>query len=147
MLCSSKPGETGLVEYRVIGEGKNATLESERPMLMIFTDDNSFRNFYNQIHLTEIPRPEAPGVDFEKYIVLFVSYGVQKSSGYSIEIRSVFIRKNTLVIKTILITPPRESFQAQVITNPYILLMVRRDDYNIVQLSNERGEILASKTL
>ncbi|MGQ9615019.1 MAG: protease complex subunit PrcB family protein [Spirochaetota bacterium] len=147
LLCSSKPAETGLVEYRIIDEGKNAALEERSPNLIIFTDEQDFRNYYNQIHRTEIPRPETPGVDFEKYFVVFVSYGIQKTSGYSIEIRSVFTRKDTLVIKTILITPPSESFQAQVITHPYILVMIRRDYYSRIQLSNERGEILDSKSL
>jgi len=146
LLCGSKPAGEGLVEYRVIEEGKNAALEVRSPNLMVFTDEQGFRNNYSQIHRTEIPRPEAPIVDFDRYIAVFVSYGMQKSSGYSIEIRSVFTRKDTLIIKTILITPPPESFQAQVITHPYILVIIRRDDYHRIQLMNERGEILDSKT-
>lgn len=147
LICSSKPAETGLVEYRIIDEGKNAAIEERSPNLIVFTDEQDFRNYYNQIHRTEIPRPETPSVDFEKYFVVFVSYGIQKTSGYSIEIRSIFTRKDNLVIKTVFITPPPESFQAQVITHPYILVKIRRDDYRFVQLMNAKGEVLDSKTL
>ncbi len=147
LLTASKPARTAQVEYRVLEEGTNAAHRVTGPNIMVFTGDQELRTFYNQVHRTEIPRPEPPDVDFQRHTVVFLSYGEQRTSGYKIELRSVIKRKDSLILKTLLVTPPPDSFQAQVMTHPYLFVLVPRDDYRRVQLMDEKGEVLDTKTL
>jgi len=91
--------------------------------------------------------PSPPEVDFTENAILFISYGEQKTAGYSINVRSVFKRNGTLIVKAVLISPPPDVFTAQVITNPYVLLTVPAGDYSRVELRNDIGEVLDFKNL
>jgi hypothetical protein len=76
-----------------------------------------------------------------------VSYGQKRTAGYSIEVRDVFKRGTTLTIRAVLITPPEDMFQAQMITHPYVLLLVPREDYGRIQLMDEKGKVRMFKNL
>jgi hypothetical protein len=97
--------------------------------------------------MNKIPIPEPPEIDFSRSLLLFVSYGEQRTAGYSIEIRKVYERNGTLVVQAVLLGPPGESLIAQVITTPYLLMTVSREHYRRVELVGEIGEVLAQKKL
>lgn len=138
---NTKPIKHNPIPYTVLEEGVNASYRETEPEIHVFVSHNSFGTFYNRVHQNKIPKSVPPAVDFTKNAVVFVSYGEQKSAGYSIDIRTVFGRNTTLIVKAILISPPQESFQAQVITHPYIFLLVPLNGYKRIELVNEIGEV------
>jgi hypothetical protein len=128
--------------YTILEEGNQVSLADTEPSLLLFTNRSEYRTFYKTIHLGRKPDPVPPQVDFTENIVIFLSYGEKRTSGFSIEIQKIYIRGNALAVRTVLRSPPEDSFQSQVITHPYILLQVSREDYNRVELVGENGEIL-----
>lgn len=142
-ITASKKG--GLpVAYSVLEKGSDIYFEKKDPEVLIFTEQSAFESFYTKIHRIHAPRPEPPRPDFNNDIVVFFSYGRQKSTGYSIEITGVFARSSTVVIKTILQTPPEESFQAQKLTHPYMLISIPLGSYKNIQLKDKTGTVLVS---
>jgi len=143
-VTASRKNSSPPVEYSALEQGEDTCFEKTGPEILIFTENDSFESFYTQIHRTRIPRPEAPRPNFKNSMVVFFSYGRQKSAGYSIEIIGVYARSSTAVVKTVLNTPPEDSFQAQKITHPYMLILIPKDSFRSVQLKDKTGKVLAS---
>jgi len=143
----SKPKEQSAVQYDIIERGSDAANASKLPSLSIFTDQSDFKDFYSYLHMNKVPHPDAPEIDFAKNILVFLCYGEQKTAGYFISVRDVSERKETLVVKAVLLGPPEGSMSAQVITYPYLLMTVPRDYYRRVELVNEFGEVQVWKSL
>jgi hypothetical protein len=140
-VVSSRPQEDASLDFSILEEGPGAAVVDMRPGLTVFTDEGEYTDYYKRIHRAKHPKPSPPIVDFNKDIAVFITFGEQKSAGYFIEIRKVYIRGSTLVIKAILITPPQDSFQAQVITHPYNLIVLPVGDYKRIELVDEIGEV------
>jgi hypothetical protein len=147
VFFNAKPRNTSSVIQTILEEGNNIALKDTHPVISIFTNHNEFDAFYSRIHINKRPVPSPPKVDFTESAILFISYGEQKTAGYSINVRSVFKRNDTLIVKAVLISPPQDVFTAQVITNPYVLLTVPAGDYSRVELRNDIGEVLDFKNL
>ncbi len=136
-ITASRKNSSPPVEYNILEQGEDIYFKKTSPEILIFTEQSSFESFYTQIHRTRIPRPEPPRPDFENSMVVFFSYGRQKTTGYSIEIIGIYARSSTVVVKTILNTPPENNFQAQKITHPYMLILIPKDSYQRVELKDE----------
>ena len=130
------------MEYRILEEGNHAAFINTGPSILVFTDRHEYEAFYKTIHIDRESVPVPPEVDFTGSIVIFLSYGEKRTSGFSIEIRKLFTRGNALVIRTILRSPPDDSFLSQVITQPYLILQAADEDYKRVELIDETGDIL-----
>jgi hypothetical protein len=146
-LSGSKTRNNRQVDFTVVEEGTQIKYKPEGPNLEIFIDQGKFESFHKNIHRTRIPPPDAPTLDFDNGLVIFISYGDQKSSGYSIDVRSVIERRDALVIKSVLITPPDDSFQALAMTHPYVILYTTKDKNKRVELTDLRGTVLASENI
>jgi hypothetical protein len=146
-VVSTRPPEDTSLDFSILEEGLGAAVSDMQPGLMVFTEEGEYTDFYKQIHRTKHPKPSPPSIDFENSIAVFISFGEQKSAGYFIEVRNVYVRGSTLVVKAILITPPQDSFQAQVITHPYNLVVVPVGDYKRIELVDELGEVRDFKTM
>ena len=143
----AKTQEDVSIDFSILEEGIGAAVVDIQPGLAVFTTEGEYTDYYKQIHRTKHPKPLPPSIDFNKSIALFISFGEQKSAGYFIEIRKVYRRDSTLVIKAILRKPPQDSFQAQVITHPYNLIVVPVGDYRRIELVDEIGEVQDFKIL
>jgi hypothetical protein len=141
ITASKKPPP---VAYSVLEQGPDIYYEKTGPEVLIFTEQSSFESFYMQIHRIQAPRPSPPRPDFKNSIVVFFTYGRQKSTGYSIEIVSVYARSSTVVVRSILNTPPAGGFQAQKITCPYMLITIPKDSYRNLQLKDKTGKTIDS---
>jgi hypothetical protein len=139
---SAKPQQNESVVYRILEEETRASLKDTGPSILVFRDHYEYETFYRTIHINREPVHAPPAVDFTENIIIFLSYGEKRTSGFSIEIRKIFTRGNALVIRTVLRSPPDDSFQSQVITHPYILLQAASEGYKRVELVGETGEIL-----
>jgi hypothetical protein len=137
------------VSYIILEEGGQVSLkaagplvEEFKPSIAVFETRSGYRAFYRTIHLGRKADLLPPDVDFNENIVVFLSYGEKRTSGYAVEVREMYTRRKALAIRTVLRLPPADSFQSQVITYPYILLQVSRGDYSRVELVGENGDIL-----
>ena len=147
LFISARSSERNSVTYTILEEGPKSSFKQAKAKISMFRTQNEFQAFYSQIHRNVHPKPDPPAVNFDQNFVVYITFGEQKSAGYSIDLRTIYRRNSTLVIKAILITPPQDSFQAQVITQPYQLIVVPKEDYKRVDLVNETGEVQDFKTL
>jgi len=135
------------VFYQSIEKGTLAQLKNERPIIKIFCTKKDFEDFYKTIHLHTLPSPHPPEIDFETNCVIFISLGMQKTAGYTIELRRVYQKNAAIIVEVFLAKPAASSLQAQVITNPYVLLMLTKRKWKSVELRSEKGENLGFVSL
>jgi len=130
------------VEYRILEEGNHASLIGTEPSVLVFADHHGFEAFYKAIHIDRESVPVPPEVDFTENIVIFLSYGEKRTSGFSIKIRKLFTRGSAIVIRAVLRSPSDDSFLSQVITQPYLILQTADEGHKRVELIGETGDIL-----
>jgi hypothetical protein len=135
------------LEYRLTEKGSDIAVRDPSPSIAVFTEEGDFNTFYNYLHMNKIPLPGPPEIDFSGSLLLFVSYGEQRTAGYFIEVKKVYDRKGTLVVQAVLLGPPEGSMSAQVITCPYLLMTVPSGDFHRVELVDGIGEVQAYKSL
>jgi len=135
------------VAFSVIEEGVELSHRLKGRELELFSTQQRFKDFYTRMHLHTLPRPDAPHIDFTRSIVVFITLGEKRSTGFSIDVRSVHKWRKSLIVKAIPIPPPQESLQAQMITYPYTLILVPIKRVNRVEWVNEVWEILETKSL
>ena len=102
VFFNSKPRDTSSVIQTILEEGNNIALKDTHPVISIFTTHNEFDAFYSRIHINKRPAPSLPEIDFTESAILFISYGEQKTAGYSIDVHSVYKRNGTLFVKAVL---------------------------------------------
>lgn len=67
-----------------------------------------------------------------EYMYIARGFGEQKSSGYSIEIKELFLGENAIYFKTELIGPSQQDLVAQICTYPYIVVKIEYMDNSVV---------------
>ena len=144
---SGKPQHRAIVDYSILETGNTAALNYTEPTLVIMSDKQELEMFYRRLHSSTVPRPDAPDFDFSDKRIVFLSFGKQTTAGYAIELINVLMQENVLVVKAMISTPLKDSFQAQVITHPYMLIAVPRDRYRRVEMRDMKGEKLAFESL
>lgn len=146
-IMNGKPPEKSSISYTILETGDTAQLNNTEPFIEILPDQKEHTLFYKRIHSHKIPKPEAFEVDFNKNAVLFISFGQKNTTGYSLELRGIYRKETTLIVKARLISPLEDAMQAQMITHPFILVLIPRNGYKRVELRNERGEMLDHKNI
>lgn len=147
LFFNGKPADQESAGFSVIEEGVELSSRPKSRELELFFTREEFEAFYARMNQNRIPRPEAPHIDYTRSIVVFITLGEKSSAGFSIDVRGVYERGNTLVLKAVPISPPQESLQAQMITHPYTLILIPKNSFKRIEWVNERGEVLESKNL
>ena len=142
LFTNAKPQQKDYVYYKILEEKNHASFINTKPSILVFTDLYEYEIFYKTIHIDRGPVHAPPEVDFTENMVIFLSYGEKRTSGFSIEIRKLYTRGSTIVIRAVLRSPPDGSFLAQVITHPYVLFQTANIGYKRVELIGETGEML-----
>lgn len=88
---------------------------------------------------------EPPVVDFEHYGVLLVTMGQQPTAGYRLNFlpgaHRVILGGRTLQINLAWEEPAADSIQAQVLTQPCLLLQVPRRSFTRVEILDQQGTV------
>ncbi len=147
LFINSKPQQEESITYTVLEKGNHAAFHDTKPSISVFSDLNEFEGFYKTMHKGRVPKAEPPSVDFTNSLILFLSHGEKRTSGYTIEIRRIYSRGTALVVKAVLRSPPEASFTAQVITHPYLLIQIQINGFTRIELVDETGEVLDYKNL
>ena len=66
------------------------------------------------------------------YLYICVGYGEQKTSGYSIAVRDLYLTKNAIYVDTELMGPGSQEQTAEAVTCPYIVLKREYLDQSVV---------------
>lgn len=74
-------------------------------------------------------------------LLIAVSHGAQPSPGYRFELRSATLSDGVAQLKLHWITPPADSIQATVMTNPCLVLALPKGDYQRVVAQDQNGVI------
>jgi len=74
---------------------------------------------------------DPPAVDFDTHMVLGVFLGARKTGGYAVEITEVELTASDVVVKYTETKPGPGAMLAQVITSPFHLVSVTRNDGKI----------------
>lgn len=87
----------------------------------------------------------APKLDFDRSGALLIAMGPQPSTGYLLSFipdqDNAWLAGDSLVISVDWTTPAADSIQAQVITNPCLLLQLDRIPFEQVKIIDQNGEI------
>ncbi len=147
LVFGGTPQEKDTVDHSVLESGDNAALDYQKPTVEVLSDMKEYTSFYTRLHSGRVPRPQAPQVDFSAVRAVFISFGKQHTAGYRIELLEVYIRGEILVVQAMINSPLKDSTQAQVVTHPYLLVIVPKTGYRRVELRDTKGETLAFKSL
>ncbi len=66
------------------------------------------------------------------YLYICVGYGEQSTSGYSIQVKELYLTENSIYMDTTLIGPKKDENVSQVLTYPYIVIKTEFVDKNVV---------------
>ncbi len=74
---------------------------------------------------TELPRPELPPVDFNRYMVVFATVGVRPTTGYAFEIERIVPEiTGDLLVEAVERQPAPDAILPQVVSQPFHMIAV-----------------------
>ncbi|MEY2746966.1 MAG: hypothetical protein RL112_2008 [Planctomycetota bacterium] len=86
-------------------------------------DQGQWEALWAQHASKEIPRPPAPAVDFERWMVVCVAMGTRPTAGWSVEIERVVEENGVLWIDAKEAGPAPDALVPQVLTTPYDMVL------------------------
>ncbi len=92
------------------------------------------------LHIDEVPKPQAPFVDFTKNRVLYISFGKYRTIGHSIKLINIYIKNNILIVKADFLSPNAVILDRET-THYYLLIQIPKEEYKRVELRNSKGEL------
>lgn len=112
--------------FDVIHSGAQTGIVANASQANVVTDQFELDELFKQITAHRLPAPEAPKVEFAKNIVIYVARDPKPSGGYGLKVRSVKCDSGLMKVELQEINPQGSANQAQVITQPYVLLTTAR---------------------
>jgi PrcB C-terminal len=112
--------------FDVIHSGTQTGIRAGGSQANVVTDRFELEELFKQITSRQLPAPDLPKVDFAKDIVIYVARDPKPSGGYSLKVRSVKCDGGVMKVDLQEVNPQGNANQAQVITQPYVLLTTPR---------------------
>lgn len=91
--------------------------------VIVARDKGQWEALWAQHASKEIPRPPAPEVDFERWMVVCVAMGTRPTGGWSVRIERVFEENGVLWIDAKEAGPAPDALVPQVLTTPYDMVL------------------------
>jgi hypothetical protein len=111
--------------WEVMGEGSQAT-GFERQAFHLVKDQNTLRSLWNRAHGAQLQVPPVPEVNFSRETVVALFRGTKPTGGYGIEVESVTLRANELLVDVRLPDPAEGAITTQALTSPWVMIRVLR---------------------
>ena len=91
-------------------------------------------------------KPQTKIINFDKYGMLFISMGQQRTGGYSIKLSSeqMQVKDGRATIEVNWVTAKRGMVTIQMLTNPCLLLLVPRANYRVIDVVDQSGTLRQS---
>ncbi len=136
------------VNYAVIDEGAHSGKQSASLHFEVITEAAPFEKLFAAIHSGRVPPPSPPKIDFGKSLVVFISLGEKPSAGYRVNVEEITRDEETLRVKIKTQEPPKDQFQATVMTQPYLLITIKKEPgIKKVALMDADGKAIASRPI
>lgn len=112
--------------FEILNSGPQTSLRANSSQVAVITDEAEFAELFDRISANKLPPPDAPKVDFTQNIVIYVSRDPKPSAGYGLKVRSVVCSGGVMSVALKEVDPQGIAGQAQVITQPYVVLTTAR---------------------
>ncbi|MDS4022641.1 MAG: protease complex subunit PrcB family protein [Candidatus Competibacter sp.] len=114
----------------------------DQPAVTWIASPEEWRRLYGLAMNSRMNPPPAPAVDFSREGVLVIAMGQRPSSGYGLSLAGdATVRDGVLTVPVDWREPPPGTRQAQVITNPCLLLKVPAMDVTRLRVMDREGRI------
>ena len=119
--CATQPQP-----FEVINSGVQTGIRANSSQANVVTDRFELDELFKQITSRQPSVSDTPNVDFAKDIVVYVARDPKPSGGYGLKVRSVKCDRGVMKVDLQEVNPQGNANQAQVITQPYVLLTTAR---------------------
>lgn len=91
----------------------------------------------------ELPPAVPPAVDFSRYGVLLISMGRRPTAGYGLNVtaEAARLQGDTLQVTVVWQEPAADSVQAQMLTEPCLLLQLPAVPFQRIQVLDQAGQV------
>lgn len=131
------------VNVRIFESGAYSGITDENSAFMIIANQDKLYELLGSLHARRAPMPEPLPVEFETQMIAAAFMGEKPTAGYGIFFEEIGkIIDDTLNIVVIMTSPPEDRFTAQVVTSPYVLAAIERDEYSHIAFRDTGGNVL-----
>lgn len=131
------------VNVRILESGAYSGITDEKNAFMIIANRDELYELLESLYARRAPMPEPLPVEFETQIIAAAFMGEKPTAGYGIFFEEIGkIIDDTLNIIVIMTSPPEDRFTAQVLTSPYVLAAIERNDYSHIVFRDTEGNVL-----
>ncbi len=136
---SSAAGDSRLPAQTLYASPQCGSLE--QPALLWIASDEDWRFHYGQVMSLRMNPPAPPAVDFPGEGVLLIAMGQQPSAGYGLNLigQSAAVQDGVLTVRVEWREPQPGYRQAQMISNPCLLLKLPKANFSRFQVRDQDG--------
>ena len=98
---------------------------------VVVKNDAEYRKIWDEVYMNLDQMPRIPDVDFEKYTVVAVFMGIQKSGGFDIKITNISGNDEKLIVDVTETSPGVNCMVTDAITKPYEFVKIKKTDKKI----------------
>lgn len=120
----SNEGPAAVSDTRILATLHNSGWTEKETV--IAPDSASFAQGWTRVHATMSPAPPLPAVDFRNELVAIVGGGTRATGGYVMQLGPVRTSGDTLLVEVVLQTPGPQCGATAALTEPVIVLAMRR---------------------
>ena len=122
--CTAAQDTGGHLQMSTIARGAYAADDSGRKAILARSEKH-----YRELWTKHIGGGEAPAVDLEGKVAVFLLAGSRPTGGWTVRPDRVHVEGDTVVIEAPVIGPPKGAIVTQALTSPYAILAIH--DRNI----------------
>jgi len=127
MACNgSSKTEKSSVKFDSIGHGYYVSFDEKR--MLVINSEKDFTKLWNDVYVNLDQIPSFPEVDLNKYTVIAVFMGAQRTGGFDIKIDKIANINDKLVIEVTESAPGVNCMVTDAITKPYDMVKISKTD-------------------
>jgi hypothetical protein len=146
--AQSNPRERrqGEAWVKLIASGIHGTSRNRIPSIKWITTPEQFRDVIAELGKQQFSESKGnvPIIDFEQYRVLWIEMGQQTTGGYALSLDQESSDRSSgiAVIRVNWSKPQEGAILAQIITAPYLLLKLAKNNYRRILIKDQGNHIL-----
>lgn len=121
--------ETTLVPFEILDNGTISGAQQDKTTLEKFDDKESWQAFWSK-HMTVVPQPPAPDVDFETKSLIAIVDSDQPNSGYYLELSRIEQSNNELWVYVIRKQPSTQCMNLGMVAQPFVFATIAKSPLN-----------------
>lgn len=114
---------SNIVAFEIIDNGSMSGAKQDKPVLHPINDQDSWQDFWNK-HITVVPKPAAPGVDFDTKTVIAVVDSDQPNSGYYLRLERIERQGDELWVYATREQPGADCLNLGMVAQPFVIASI-----------------------